>query len=285
MNARRTLTVTRPPEPNEGAVVHPPSRKRSLQHPLSEAELTQFQEQGYLILRGVFSADEIRVFREESEALTTRIVDLSQEYGRDPAYNLRFEIDENGRAWKIDPFVGASPVLATLTRDRRICDRLASFYDGHEPVLFKDKLIRKPANSHGNGLHQDYNWWQGFPESLISVSVALDKTTRENGCTEFWSGWQRGFLHEPGQLNGLDPAKVEGETHIYGELEAGDIVLFHCLTPHAAGPNESDSPRRVLFLTYNDSRDGEHYAAHYEHFHWYRAERLSNEEREKRYFF
>ena len=37
-------------------------------------------------------------------------------------------------------------------------DRLSSIYNGYESVLFKDKLIFKPADSHGNGIHQGYNW-------------------------------------------------------------------------------------------------------------------------------
>ena len=42
--------------------------------------------------------------------------------------------------------------LLTVMTDRRIMDRLSSIYNGYESVLFKDKLIFKPADSHGNGL-------------------------------------------------------------------------------------------------------------------------------------
>ena len=65
----------------------------------------------------------------------------------------------NGQPWEIAPFINASPLLATVVADRRLMDRLASIYDGDKGVLFKDKLIFKPADSHGNGGHQDCNWW------------------------------------------------------------------------------------------------------------------------------
>ena len=194
----------------------------------------------------------------------------------------------DGRPWKIDPFVSISPLFSALARDRRIMDRLASIYEGYEAVLFKDKLIFKPPDSHGNGIHQDYNWWQGFPESLLTVSVALDETTKENGCTELWTGHHQGFMHKPGTLDKgtIEPERLANEKHLYVELAPGDIAIFTCFTPHAASSNQSGSPRRVLFLSYNDCRDGEHYTAHYEHFHWYRTrpDRMQETEREKYYF-
>ena len=98
--------------------------------------------------------------------------------------------------WKIDPFSGLSPTLSAITRDKRITDAVASIYDGYDPMLFKDKLIIKPPGTHGSVLHQDYNWWQGFPKSLLTVSIPLDATNRENGCTEMYTGHKRGFLHE-----------------------------------------------------------------------------------------
>ena len=64
----------------------------------------------------------------------------------------------NGKPWKIDPFISFSPLLAMVVTDRRIMDRLSSIYNEYESVLFKDKLIFKPADSHGNGIHQGYNW-------------------------------------------------------------------------------------------------------------------------------
>ena len=236
----------------------------------------------------MFQPEEIETYRRESEQIVARAFALSREFQLEPEYNLRFEMLADGQPWKIDPFVSISPLFSALARDRRIMDRLASLYDGYEAVLFKDKLIFKPPDSHGNGLHQDYNWWQGFPQSLLTVSVALDASTKENGCTELWTGHHQGFMHEPGSLDkgAIDPERLANEEHIYVDLAPGDIAIFTCFTPHAAASNKSNSARRMLFLSYNDSRDGEHYTAHYEHFRWYRTrpDRTPEAERSKYYF-
>ena len=171
-------------------------QQRQLRFALNTAEVDEYHEKGFLILRDVFRPEEIGIYRQEAEQIVDRVLSLNRELQLEPKYNLRFEMLADGHPWKIDPFVSISPLFSALARDRRIMDRLASLYDGCEAVLFKDKLIFKPPDSHGNGLHQDYNWWQGFPHSLLTVSVALDANTKENGCTELWTGHHHGFLHE-----------------------------------------------------------------------------------------
>ena len=263
-------------------------QQRQLRFALDTTEVDAYREKGFLILRDVFQPDEIEIYRQETERIIDRALTLSREFQLEPKYNLRFEMLADGHPWKIDPFVSISPLFSALARDRRIMDRLASLYDGYEAVLFKDKLIFKPPDSHGNGLHQDYNWWQGFPHSLLTVSVALDASTKENGCTELWTGHHQGFLHEPGSLDKgqIERERLANEEHVHVELAPGDMAIFTCFTPHAAASNKSNSARRMLFLSYNDSRDGEHYTAHYEHFRWYRTrpDRTPEAERAKYYF-
>lgn len=282
----RMVSVERPSEIGTPNWVGP--QKRRLTYSLDKVEIEEYKKKGFLILRNVFQKEEIEVYIQESNEIIDRAMAICSEFRLDPIYNLRFEMLDDGQPWKIDPFVSISPLFSALTRDRRIMDPLASLYEGFEAVLFKDKLIYKPPNSHGNGIHQDYNWWQGFPHSLLTVSVALDASTIENGCTQLWTGHHLGFMHEPGSLDKgtIERERLENEEHVYVCLNPGDIAIFSCFTPHAAATNTSDKERRMLFLSYNDSRDGERYTDHYEHFRWYRTrpDRMSEAEREKYYF-
>ena len=138
-----------------------------------------------------------------------------------------------------------------------------------EARLFKDKLIYKPPGGRGSGLHQDYNWWQGFPTSMISVLVAVDPGNRSNGGTQLFPGYKDGLLTSPGKFELPKPEQVQMDQGEYIETRPGDIALFHCFAPHVAEKNNSKKQRRQIFLTYNDSADGEHYQAHRDHYLWY----------------
>lgn len=261
--------------------VYQPHR-RALRHSLTDVQLTQYRELGYVILRGVFTHAEAAGWDRACNELLSRTEfvhpgNMRLALCKDPATGAE-------RVWKFDPFVDLSPALAALARDRRILDPLASIYAGRDPRLFKDKLIYKPPGGQGNELHQDYNWWQGFPTSLISVLVAIDSADRANGCTELFPGHERGLLHTPGAFDGLPAGRVDLARGVSVETQPGDIALFNCFVPHRAGPNQSAAWRRQIFFTYNDSADGEHYAAHREHYLWYVSKRLAPEVKARKFF-
>jgi ectoine hydroxylase-related dioxygenase (phytanoyl-CoA dioxygenase family) len=51
-------------------------------------------------------------------------------------------------------------------------------------------------------------------------------------------------------------------------LEPGDVAFFGCFMPHRSGPNRTNGPRRLLYLSYNaDSEGGDQREKHYEEFH------------------
>lgn len=255
------------------------SSRKPLRYGLSPSELSRFAEQGFVVKPGLLADLAGEIDRQADRLLG--LADICVEG------NLRFDTTggEDPRVWKIDPFVDLDRFWSQLTRDRRIADALASIYDGREPRLMKDKLIYKPPHSRGNGLHQDYTWWQGLPQSAISVCIAVDRTTEENGATVFYPGLHRnGLLHPEGELTMLKRETVVEVEPVMVCAEPGDVVFFGGFTPHEAGPNRTDGFRRQIFLSYNDSADGEWRAAHYDHFFSYRTRGKSEEERSQLFF-
>lgn len=276
-----TATATNSPpvvfEKPARATLHP----RKLACPLSEAQRAYYRQNGFVVLPGLFTAAEAQIFQREADRL------YAEARQADPD-NLRYERAKDGQTgekvvWKIDPFSDISRIFLDMVRDRRICDALASLYDGYEPRLFKDKLIYKPAHTKGNALHQDYTWWQGFPTSLISVVVAIDGADEDNGCTELFPGYEAGLLTQEDTFDSLSEERVALDKGVKVRTQPGDVAMFSCFTPHRAGPNNTGQFRRQIFLTYNDSRDGEYYQSHYDHFFWYMTRSLSEEERERKF--
>ena len=45
--------------------------------------------------------------------------------------------------------------------------------------------------------------------------------------------------------------------------KAGDVVYFDSFVPHRSAPNLSETPRRVLYITYNRLSEGDHRERYY----------------------
>lgn len=250
---------------------------------LSFEQIESYQQKGYLVLRSQFTKEEVALWHAECDRL------LSLKEIMDPL-NLRVgfrEMNGNPYVEKFDPLVDLSPVFNKLSEDERILSPLRDLYYD-EPLLFKDKLIFKFPGVSGYRMHQDASWWQGFPfEGLISVMVAVDGASRENGGLELFPGYHDRLRSTPGELRNMNQEEIATIDPHKGELvetEPGDIILFHSLTPHQSGENQAKSSRRQLYLTYSPSKNGQLYKAQYQHFHRYATIGQSDEALKQRYF-
>jgi 2-aminoethylphosphonate dioxygenase len=134
---------------------------------------------------------------------------------------------------------------------------------GEPAVLFKEKINFKLPGGSGFAAHQDVQaGWDRYCATQVSVMVGIDATTIENGCLEFAAGaHRRGLLGEAWRpLSEADLVGVEFEPY---PTAPGDVVFFGSYTPHRSGPNRTDGPRRVLYLTYNPLSEGDHYEQYY----------------------
>jgi ectoine hydroxylase-related dioxygenase (phytanoyl-CoA dioxygenase family) len=235
--------------------------------PVSAEQLQQYYDDGFLVVREVFAADEIAALAAEADTLFARQELIDKQ-------NIRCRWQDHAQTKEcrfdcFDPVIDIGPVCRYFAYDRRIFDVLRAIY-GEEAHLFKDKLIFKPPAATGYALHQDYIGWREFPESFITVLVAIDATSTENGATEVFPGYhQQGYLSpKDGDYHQLPLEAIDEARGIMLELAPGDIALFGGFTPHRSGPNRTDRWRRQLYLSYNASRDGgDQRDAHYRQFH------------------
>lgn len=246
--------------------------KQEVSGTLSDAEIAFYRSEGYLIVRGLFAAKEIDRLAADTDRVRRQRADLIDSNNMRARFQQHHQTNES--VFEVfDPISDLSPVARAIALDRRILDRLHDLY-GEPAELFKDKLIYKPPGAIGATLHQDWIAWPGFPESFLTVLVAIDSFTAESGATEVFP-----HCHTSGYLSSRDGR------HHYVELadlpaapvplllEPGDIAIFTCFTPHRSGPNTSALERRGYFISYNARSDGGgQYAKHYREYHdWIRA--------------
>ena len=111
--------------------------------------------------------------------------------------------------------------------------------------------------------HQDWYYNKG-PTTALTAYIPLQKTTKENGMLEFalpqkgrqWDLLQHGDNNQGTKWHTIAPAIVDNFTNVASvELERGDVVLFHSLTPHNANVNHSNRVRFVGNFRYFDLSD------------------------------
>jgi ectoine hydroxylase-related dioxygenase (phytanoyl-CoA dioxygenase family) len=105
--------------------------------------------------------------------------------------------------------------------------------------------------------HQDYEFMGGDPE-FFTVWIPLHDCPVEAGPLQILEGSHRFGVqqHERENLHVPEiPAGSElGEEWVGGYVHAGDVLIFHSLTVHAAAPNLSDQLRLSLDCRFQDSR-------------------------------
>jgi ectoine hydroxylase-related dioxygenase (phytanoyl-CoA dioxygenase family) len=253
---------------------------------LSPAELRFYNEQGYVILRGVFSGEEVAEAIAEAEALLFFRKDLLA------TENIRCRwqphvVTEECLFETFDPVIDIAPVCGRLARDPRILGALGCIY-GEPAHLFKDKLIYKPPGAKGYDMHQDYISWPSFPHSFITVEIALDPADADNGCTEVFPGYHlQGYLSPmDGDYHSIPEGTLDESRRVPLALRPGDVAIFGCLTPHCSAPNRStDRWRRQLYLSYNaDSDGGDQRDAHYREFHVWLKQKYAEYGKHNTYF-
>jgi hypothetical protein len=225
----------------------------------------EYSRRGYIKLSGLFSADEIAGWQRECERLQQLdIVDPSNL--RTPFKNPEIPFPE-----KIDPVVDISPLFSKLIADERLLTVLRAIFQD-EPKLFKDKIIYKLPGMKGYSMHQDWaHGWQHLApaDDLLSVSFQIDGADASNGCIELFEDYHHALLTPPGEERAFGEAEKQKIDFARGEkmeTQAGDVLIFHSLTPHQSGKNEADYPRRSLYLTYNAARSGDLREEYYEHY-------------------
>lgn len=251
---------------------------------LSAAEIEFYQEQGYLILRNVFSASEIADLSADVDRVQAENAECIDIHNMRIRFRPHHQTGENTFE-VIDPISDLSPVARALTRDRRILDVLHNLY-GEPAELFKDKLIYKLPGASGATLHQDWIGWPGFPESFLSVVVAIDPFLQESGPTEVFPALHRnGYLSpKDGQHHYLAVENLAAEP-VPLLLDPGDVAIFSCFTPHRSGSNTGTQARRGYFISYNARSDGgDQYQKHYREFHEWLRSKCPEPQRNHLYF-
>lgn len=227
---------------------------------LNDTQITQFEEQGYLVVENVIRESEL-------EALRSRTEDIAAGRTAYPADKIEFEPGAEGQGLHIDALRKLNecalhdPVFLAHASSPAILD-LVECLIGADIKLFGDQLFLKPPGGMEKTYHQDSPYFHIEPMALVSSWVALDDVTVENGClwvvpgshrngplphSEVWMVGDRQDMRVPDSA--FDRESEEPIT-----MKAGDCSFHHSLLLHRSGPNQTARRRRGLATHYMSAR-------------------------------
>ena len=227
--------------------------------PLTRDQVESFKRDGFVFVPGFFDAEEVR----RVTAWTDEITAWPEAPGRHMVY-YEDSLTEPGarvvqRIEDVTPFHGGFKDMFTAGP---MVDAVAELLD--EPaVLFKDKINFKMPGGDGFKAHQDVQaGWDAYASYYVTVLVGIDAATEANGCLELAAGWHdRGLVGAEWTPLGED--EVAAMDFVSYPTAPGDAVFFDSYAPHRSGPNLTDAPRRVLYVTYNRASEGDHRARYF----------------------
>lgn len=232
---------------------------------ISPSEIERFEREGFLVLRGLLSDEEIEAAAAELDRLKKNAENLEPEtVVREPDSDAIRSIFRVHRQ---------SQVFGTLSRHKKLIE-LAEYILDDKIYVMQSRVNKKLAFDGARfDWHSDFETWHaedGMPGMrALSVSIFLSANSALNGPTMFIPGSHWSFVPCPGetpdenyttslrkQQIGVPPApKIEALAE-QGGLTApsgppGSIVLFDCNLLHASAPNMTPWPRSNVFFVFN----------------------------------
>jgi Phytanoyl-CoA dioxygenase (PhyH) len=220
----------------------------------STGELAEYHANGYLFVRKLFDADEMRILLDYAKNDAALIAGAA---GRK---------DSTGQVTKLTLWNEAGDDLYSMfSRSTRIVDRMEQLLGGEVYHYHTKMMLKEPLVGGAWEWHQDYGYWYHngclFP-LLASCLIAVDRATKDNGCLQVIKGsHQMGRIDHgrTGDQTCADMERVEAALErmelVYIEAGPGDALFFHSNLLHRSDQNRSPNPRWSLICCYNAARN------------------------------
>ncbi|XP_057305986.1 probable alpha-ketoglutarate-dependent hypophosphite dioxygenase [Hydractinia symbiolongicarpus] len=229
------------------------SQRRSLKY-LTSNQVDQYNNDGYVVANSLLNKEEITEARKALEQL----IDRSRSTARsDEIYEL--QDDHNSEHPKVERIKFPSeqhPVFKKLLNHPKLLNAVEDLIGPSFRYMPQDKLNVKPAG-HGGAIrwHQDWAFFPHTNDSVLTASVLLYDSIRENGCLQVIPKSHKGpiisHFHDGKFVSTITETNFQTEDSVYLEAPAGSVTLHHVRIIHGSARNTSTLPRSVVCFIYN----------------------------------
>ena len=249
----------------------------------------EFEREGYLVLEGFASAEEVAALRRRAGELveafepeahsvfsTKNQESTSNDYFLESANGIHFFFEEEAhdgagrlkqaKHLSINKFGHAvhdlDPVFRRFSRSAKVAELLRTL--GQErPLPMQSMYIFKQPGIGGEVVpHQDSTFLRTDPPSVIGLWWALEDATKENGC--LWAlpgshkaGVARRMYVDQGTVKfDKEPQEHGLEGYVPLEVPAGALVVLHGAVLHMSYENRSPRSRHAYSMHVIEGKEG-----------------------------
>lgn len=223
---------------------------------INQADAEFYKDNGYLLVRNVFSADEVMEMREALERIIQKAA--RSKFDRNSAWQGDYIPPDELKKLVLKGFHDVHFHEAAFTKaiiHPNMVAVLTRLIGPNVQVHHSKMLVKPPEKGAAFPMHQDYPYFPHANHTMLAASIHLDDADLENGCLRVIPGSHKeGPLAHVGAhyLNHKEYPISMGTTC---EAKAGDVLFFNYLTIHGSDVNRSSRPRRNVLFQYKDPTD------------------------------
>jgi phytanoyl-CoA hydroxylase len=221
---------------------------------LTLAQWRQYRDEGYTVVDGVLSSDELEQLRRATEELVDGARGVTQHtalYDLDPSHTP--EVPRIRRLKEPHRFHDAH---ARLVKHPRILGAMRDLWG--PDIRFQFSKLNMKSAGYGAAVewHQDWAFYPHTNDDLAAVGIMLDDCGADNGPLLVIPGSHLGptFSHHvDGKfIAAIDPRNTEVgfDRAVALKGKAGSMTIHHVRAVHASAPNRSARDRRLLLYQY-----------------------------------
>jgi len=227
---------------------------------LTDAQVQKYRQDGFLMVENFLSEEELSSWRiAVTEAIEQRdgrkMPNSDAKTGEDDGINK--EADYYGKVF--DQMLNlwqTNDKVKQIMLDENIGKMVATLAGWGGTRIWHDQALIKRPWANPTSWHLDTPFWSFSDRRALSIWVALDDATYENGCLYFIPGSHHDTTFEnPGIGKNMDaifdfyPRLMQSRSQAV-PMKAGSCSFHNGLTIHGAGANMTNGFRRAMTCAY-----------------------------------
>jgi phytanoyl-CoA hydroxylase len=227
---------------------------------ITEEQAAFFEEEGYLKIENMFTAEETSHLCDELDRLLdTWAIESAGWSGPWRDAIMDKETNALSKLVHLHDLQYYNSAFSQAIQKKELIASICKILGENVEVHHNTLSLKPPRTGHPFPMHQDMAFYEHENDRYIDVLIHLDDTCHENGEIRFMPGSHKlGYLQHVTEVNGapcsphlpVDEFPLASSAPV--PANRGDVVLFNINAVHGSYINQTSRIRRLIRIGYRD---------------------------------